>query len=701
MERRYDFKKALLELHKPNIRNNGIKSRSGEFEIRDGFKIIIPEECDKVVFTAVKDFSDYLFVSMNVENTITRKSETADNSLIISLNQSIGSASGYMGYRVTANENFITLEGYDSRGVAQGLYALEDMMNIKKAPIIKHGVTERKALFSPRITQSPFGMFEYTDAALSLLAHYGYDAIDVWIQELNKTLRGDYIDLPMLCERAEKYGIDVYIELYAKHSVHPSDEGAEEFYESMYAPIFKACPKIRGFTFVGEATEFNSRDPKAGKAPRLKNFIDNIPTGKCTPGWWPCSDYPDIISLLQKIAKKHIPDIDIIFCSYNWGYAPLAERDALINNLPDGISVMATWDMFEQIKTGDSVQTISDYSLRFEGPGKYFISEAECVKKRGLKMYTISNTSGRTWDFGTVPYEPFPFQWIKKFENIVKAHDELNLRGLVENIHYAFQPSFISDIQKEAFFTNGRPLCELLRELIARYYGEDNCEAVEKALRLWSEGITHYPPTNEDQYGAFRIGPAYPFWLSHPDVALTPILGSGKKPDEFNAMFGNRIYFPFYTPDVAALNSLPGVRIYDEINELRELNSLLLAGIEVLDEIKEAENELFKLKNLGSFIQKHCVTALNYKNLYILLQKLNIAESKENAEMLLDGIEKLLLSEKENVISTVPIVQADSRLGYEPSMEYVCDEKALMWKLRQLEHELTITLPKLRKANSL
>ena len=38
-------------------------------------------------------------------------------------------------------------------------------------------------------------------------------------------------------------------------------------------------------------------------------------------------------------------------------------------------------------------------------------------------------------------------------------------------------------------------------------------DAALKAWRLWSEAITDYVPTSRNQYGPFRIGPAYPYTL--------------------------------------------------------------------------------------------------------------------------------------------------------------------------------------------
>ena len=68
---------------------------------------------------------------------------------------------------------------------------------------------------------------------------------------------------------------------------------------------------------------------------------------------------------------------------------------------------------------------------------------------------------------------------------------------------------------------------------------------------------------------------------------------------------------------------------------------------------------------------------------------------------IIDGIEQIVKAERENVLDTLPLVQADSRLGWEPSMEYTTDEKGLKWKLRQLDYELTVKIPTYRKANTL
>jgi len=165
-------------------------------------------------------------------------------------------------------------------------------------------------------------------------------------------------------------------------------------------------------------------------------------------------------------------------------------------------------------------------------------------------------------------------------------------------------------------------------------------------------------------------------------------------------MFGNGIYFPAYTPDIQGLSSLPGVRVFDEIALIGEVKNYLEAGLEKLQKAENENEQLKKLKALSKFMINSCKTALNVKELHILQNRLALAGTKENAASILDEMEQLIENERDNVLDTIPAVRVDSRLGWEPSMEYQCDEECLNWKLRQLEHAKNIALPEMRKSNS-
>ena len=50
-------------------------------------------------------------------------------------------------------------------------------------------------------------------------------------------------------------------------------------------------------------------------------------------------------------------------------------------------------------------------------------------------------------------------------------------------------------------------------------------------------------------------------------------------------------------------------------------------------------------------------------------------------------------AELANAESTIPLVEADSRLGWEPSMEYIGDARHIRWKIRQLTQVIENELP--------
>ena len=674
-ERNYDFRKRLLQVHRKDIRDHSLTPTAQETALRDGFRIVLPPDADIVTETAAKDFQDYLFVSMHVSAMLTRDAGEAENRIILACSKDLGEAGEPMGYRVTTGKD-ILLEGYDSRGIAQGLYHLEDIMNLRLAPFLPRGTESRRTMFPMRKTMSGYGVDLYPDAYLARLAHEGITGITLWILDVNKTKSG-FVDFNELAYRASRYGIDIYIQSFIHHSMHPSEAGAQEFYDRLYGRLFESCPYIKGVSLVGEASQFSSRDPRVGKAPHTANVVDGIPTGKISPGWWPCTDWPDLMRMVQKAIYRYKPDADIILCSYNWGWAPEEDRVRLINALPDGITVMATWEMFEHYDLDGYDEVICDYSIRTIGPGAYFRSEAEAATGRGLKIYSITNTPGRTWDFGVIPYMPAPYQWIKRYEAIRQAYKDYNFRGLQEAHHYGVWPSIITELEKWAFTLPEVDLESTLQRILASHYGRQNTEKADRALLLWSEAFTYAVPSNEDQYGAFRTGPAYPFWLDG---------GQYPPQNEFAMHKAKGMYHIRYVP--SSKGSPCGLRVHAELKSIQKMAELLLEGLRVLESIEEKNEELEYLINMGWFMYRSTLSGIHQKQLYIARTQMNAETDRQRMCACVEEIERILREERENAVQTIPLVENDSVLGWEPSMEYTSDKEHILWKIRQVDYEL-------------
>ncbi|MBR5543062.1 MAG: hypothetical protein IKU65_03080, partial [Oscillospiraceae bacterium] len=471
--------------------------------------------------------------------------------------------------------------------------------------------------------------------------------------------------------------------------------GAEEHYDKLYGNLFRKCPGLRGVTFVGEVVEFHSNDPHVSKYVCRDTVTDDLPDAKPWPGWYPCEDFPRWVELVKKIIRREKEDADIVVWTYNWGYQPEEARIKLIDNLPTDITLQATFEMFDYRQIGDAKVGCADYSLSFPGPGKYFTSEAEAAKRRGIRLYSMTQTGGITWDFGCVPYEPMPYQWIKRLENIRKANAEWGLCGGMETHHHGFYPSFVSKFVKHSYLTPYEPMEDILDKLFASEYGAENLEKVREGFKLWSRAIEYYTPTEGDLNGAGRVGAAYPFCLYY----------QATMPTKENAFFGPGMVNSDYCIGMEhtvfmgrePLESVVNLRIHPELESLKTMYDLMQQGNAVFDSIENKNEKLLSVINVGKYITTSVLTTIHAKEWYILKCRLNAEFTREGMHKIADEMEALLRREQDNARATIPLVEADSRLGWEPTMLYLGDREHLEWKIRQVDYVLEKELVKLRK----
>jgi hypothetical protein len=409
-------------------------------------------------------------------------------------------------------------------------------------------------------------------------------------------------------------------------------------------------------------------------------------------GWWPATDWVDWLALLKRVIRPHNPQADIVFWTYNWGYAPEADRLALIRALPPDVTLQATFEMFEAIKREHVTSVCVDYTVSFEGPGRYFAGEAAAAHERGLTLYAMSNTGGLTWDLGVIPYEPVPFQWARRHAALLDAHRRWGLSGLMESHHYGWWPSVVSDLAKWAYWTPSPSSDEVCARLARRDFGAGADDALA-AWRDWSAAIRDYVPTREDQYGPFRIGPAYPLVFR-----LVPEI-----PAASFAMFGARIVVADYQPrEGRRPQSTGAARFPVEIRCLERMAARWQRGVERLAAAvalaparRRAEAE--RMLALGRFVVHAVRTTIHLKRWWLLKQRLWGEPDSARAHAVLDELVALAETEIANTAAAIPLVEADSRLGWEPSMDYMADAAHLRWKIAQVRRVVDAEIPAYRE----
>lgn len=683
MEKRYAFRK---ELCKSNFAFKTVLREKKQDEISMLNGAIFNGEENSVIAHATKDFKAYLKTCFGVK-------ENTENAVKISFEitkEGLGEVCSYKGRKVEIKDGEIIIKAFDDRGVAQAIYDLEDAMTELKQPYLKKGINWQKPIFSPRMAHSAFDVDVYPNGYLQRLAKEGVDAIIIFVKGVNKIGTGDYADINDIIDRAESYGIDTYA--YCKCSVFHSPEApdAEEVYEKAYGEIFKAHPKFKGMIFVGESVEFPSKDEHTFPRRHI-NFLneDNLPDKRSAPGWWPCRDFPTWINLVKKVIRKHKSDADIVFWTYNWGYAPEEDRIKLIDSLPTDISLLVTFEMFQNLPTNYGItERVCDYSVAFEGPGDYFISEAKAAKRRGIRLYTQANAGGRTWDFGAMTYEPFPQQWMRRYMAMRDCHEKYNLTGVMECHHFGFWPSFITQIEKMAYEFNADTPENILKRVVGQF-SENQTEECLTALNYYSDAIRLYMPTDDEQYCAMRVGPAYP-------LALGLYPRAPKYLQAEKVMFGDGICEEYHLQSgrksAEGKFTLHSVRMRVEMKILRDAINLVKKGVNVFKSLKIKNKQIKRLINMGEYIIACFTTDINVKKMYIYRQRLFIASSNKEVKSIIDGIRKLGASEIKNAEKALKIVDKDSSLGYEPSMGYAGDRAHIEWKIRQVKHMMDYEL---------
>ena len=662
----YDFRKRLEVVHEQNVRDLGAKPDADEFVFLDGMVVSVPSGADEALALAGKDFCDYLDVSMGVSVRFARSGE---GSVAVSMDGSLPTG----GYRITVGDR-IRIKAADSRSAAQALYHLEDLMNLRRAPFLKRGTEFRRSLFSPRMTHSGWGVDMFPDAHLAQIAHAGMDAILIFIKDIDVTKGAEYLDVRDTIRRAKRFGLDTYLYSYVVAFVHPDDPKAGEVFESTYGRVAGAYPEAKGIVFVGESCQFPTKDSRAQPV-TWRNRIagDSRPTA----GWWPCSDYPDWVRAVKSAVNAKSPNMEIVFWSYNWGRQPVGPRMELIDRLPKDVTLMATFEMFEpQVKRNGLNAPSADYSLSFAGPGRYFASEAERAHKNGLKLYSMSNTGGLTWDYGTIPYQPCPFQWERRFSGIRQSNKDWGLSGLMECHHYGWYPSFVSELAKEAFTEGGIPFERHLRMIAARDFGAANVDRVIEAWRLWSDTATDYVASDRNQYGPFRIGPSYPYNYggTHIENEEFPISRNASNKDIARY---NYLDLSSYVK-MGEVKKLNLADMEKELALLEDMSVALGRGADIFDSIAGSlpagrADKAKRMACLGRYMQRTVITAINVKHGAIAHR------AGDTAEVL-----KWAKREYANAKAALPLVEYDSRLGWEPSMEYVGGPEQIRWKLDRM-----------------
>ena len=683
-EKNYDFRKRHWTYHKPDRRDPERVAAENEVMLTADWKIGYAAG-NPIAVIAANDFQEYLETSMGVSLPITK----TDGEKTLWLEVSDNVAEGFI---LTVEPDHIRITAASDKMTFRGTIHVEDLMNLEEAPVLTKGEFIRRPMYLRRTVHSGTGLDVYPDQELLGLLHAGYDTIDLFFEGIDKNHIG-YCDFNDVIERADRFGINTVFHNYIQTFVHPDEEGAQEKFDAVYGEIIRRYPKVKQLGLCGECLEFPSRDKATTGKKHSESIVDGIPDTRPSPGWYPCEDYPAYIQCIERAVHKFNPQTEVSYSTYNWGYAPLEFRKKFLERFPENVTLSVCFEIFSKRRLEGLHTPVMDYTMSADEPGYYFSTECEEAHKNGITVTGNVNTAGIAWDFGCVYLVPAPDKILKRDLHLREARKKWNLRDHYCTHHYGWWNSVAADLGKWSGWEDFEPDYDtLLTKIAIRDYGKEAAPHVRKAWDFWSKGMNHYIASNEDQYGPWRVGASYPF-IFQPSISRTMADKEIKFPTAPHAHFGHSIIKTFYRPYENAEQSPGFLRYPAEIRSLEKMiayweQGLAEAELAIAKADPKKKEEAIRLEALAHFIRNSARTTLNIKRWWIENMAMQTSPDAETALEHLEKIRSIAKEELQNVEDTIPVVEKDSRLGWEPSMEYVCDRWHLEWKIRQVHSAL-------------
>ena len=105
-------------------------------------------------------------------------------------------------------------------------------------------------------------------------------------------------------------------------------------------------------------------------------------------------------------------------------------------------------------------------------------------------VYSKADTFA-SWQYGTFPYLPFPYQWHARYQ----ALEKYGIDGTLETWSYGFKPNWVAEMRAWYSWSDAPPLEELLRRLPAANSAPGMKMLVLAAWKNFSDAIKLVPDT--------------------------------------------------------------------------------------------------------------------------------------------------------------------------------------------------------------
>lgn len=714
LEQPFDFINQHTQGLPPLSRDPDARLSADELAIDDKWRIAIPAHATVPLTTAAQELQQYLKVAMRVDVALLQDADLTTLSgqqptiLAGTRDQLPGAGADLKAskdYRIMVTDNVITVCGFDELGTMYGLYNLTMRFRLREAPFLPKKLdTVRHSLYQARMTLSGLGWMTWPDRYLATLPLYGFDAIfcSIYRNPNNAPGVGPYWDdttkrkhptgaMQDLIRRAARCGIACYAPLLYQYTGTPENIAG---LRKLVRDVITEFPEIRGYVLLSEGfCQKKWFGAVRGNDEALRASVHEW----CTA-----------VNIAAAEAHAINPDVEILPWDYNVSFRPdqTNNKAYVMAQLPETTIPLLTFENGASFELDGQKGYLRDYAINQVGPAEVTQAQLSEARKRHFRAVYSKADTFASWQFGTFPYLPFPYQWYARYQ----ALEECGIQGTLESWSYGFKPNWVAEMRAWYSWTDAPPLDDLLRQIARRDFGQGNEDDVLEAWRCFSEAVKKYPDTGPNWGSCNAV--AAPLFFSKPqDRHVTRRYGWSHDnlptldpwpyairrmilwPDFTNKRDAAQSYIGFFSVPTFQKHLLIAADLMEQ--GLKHYRHAALAAPE--SKRKAAFREVLLAEQLQRMMRsEHAI--IEFEQMRLALAK---ASDSDGQNDLLNSMIDLLHTERQRTVASYETARRDSRLGYEWEQDYVYTPASIREKIKLIDDTINFQIPDYRQINGL
>ncbi len=469
-------------------------------------------------------------------------------------------------------------------------------------------------------------------------------------------------NLRALCNRAKKYGIDVFLYLNepraqddrffekyphlkganegAYHCLCTSTPEVQNYLETAAERLFREAPELAGFFTITMSENLTNC---------FSRVVSKTTCERCMKRG-PHVVVPEVSNILTRGARKAKPDVKSICWTWQW-YADWV-YDA-VENVNEGQIVMSNSEAAMPTYVGGVKGAIVDYSISIPGPGEKAKTIWD-IAKRNRNEVAAKVQFSNSWEMSAVPYVPVYDLVGEHIENL----KEQGVKHLQLSWTLGGYPS--PNLKMAAEFLKSDSVGSVYK-FIEELYGKEAAPVVDRAQKLMCDGFRQFP---------FNIIVLYIAPHNYGPMSLFYPEDSGHQ--------ATMVGFPF--DNLERWRSIYPADVFEKQFSL--LSEKWKHGLDVATGY-ESSDPMY-----NEFVSMSRVCYCHFKSTHNQIRFVQVrnALKEERTDERLAEIKAIIENERQLTLDLMAECAKDSRIGYEASNHYMYTVRDLKEKLLNLKY---------------